>query len=178
LDQYFFPYYKRDVEDGTITKAQALELLECLWLKLAESKRVTAEYLTFAHNGYPAWMSVTVGGQTADGYDASNDISYMLLDVSSNLQIHEPTVSARIHKRTPDRFLMACCEAIKAHGGGHPSLFNDEVIIPSQLAYVPRITKEDAYDYCVVGCVDISFAGRGTEGLPYHASGPVPIYLR
>lgn len=169
LDQYFFPYYKKDVEDGTITKAQALELLECLWLKLAESKRVTAEYLTFAHNGYPAWMSVTVGGQTADGYDASNDISYMLLDVSSNLQIHEPTVSARIHKRTPDRFLMACCEAIKAHGGGHPALFNDEVIIPSQLAYVPRITKEDAYDYCVVGCVDISFAGRGTEGLPYHA---------
>ena len=169
LDQYFFPYYKKDVEDGTITEARALELLECLWLKLAESKRVTAEYLTFAHNGYPAWMSVTVGGQTADGYDASNDISYMLLDVSSNLQIHEPTVSARIHKRTPDRFLMACCEAIKAHGGGHPSLFNDEVIIPSQLAYVPRITKEDAYDYCVVGCVDISFAGRGTEGLPYHA---------
>jgi pyruvate formate-lyase/glycerol dehydratase family glycyl radical enzyme len=169
LDQYFFPYYKKDVEDGTITKAQALELLECLWLKLAESKRVTADYLTFAHNGYPAWMSVTVGGQTADGYDASNDISYMLLDVSSNLQIHEPTVSARIHKRTPDKFLMACCEAIKAHGGGHPSLFNDEVIIPSQLAYVPRITKEDAYDYCVVGCADISFAGRGTEGIPYHA---------
>jgi formate C-acetyltransferase len=64
---------------------------------------------------------------------------------------------------------MACCEAIKAHGGGHPSLFNDEVIIPSQLAYVPRIIKEDAYDYCVVGCADISFAGRGTEGLPYHA---------
>jgi pyruvate formate-lyase/glycerol dehydratase family glycyl radical enzyme len=169
LDQYFLPYYKKDVEDGTITKAQALELLECLWLKLAESKRVTADYLTFAHNGYPAWMSVTVGGQTADGYDASNDISYMLLDVSSNLQIHEPTVSARIHKRTPDKFLMACCEAIKAHGGGHPSLFNDEVIIPSQLAYVPRITKEDAYDYCVVGCADISFAGRGTEGIPYHA---------
>ena len=168
LDQYFFPFYKKDVEDGTITEAQALELLECLWLKLAESKRVTSKTHTFAHNGYPAWMSVTVGGQTADGYDASNDISYMLLDVSSNLQIHEPTVSARIHKRTPERFLMACCEAIKAHGGGHPSLFNDEVIIPSQLAYVPHITKEDAYDYCVIGCADISFAGRGTEGIPYH----------
>ncbi len=168
LDQYFFPYYEKDVEEGTITRGQALELLECLWLKLAECKRVTSKTHTFAHNGYPTWMSVTVGGQTEDGYDATNDVSYLLLDVSSNLQIHEPTVSARIHKRTPEKFLMACCEAIKAHGGGHPSLFNDEVIIPSQLAYVPHITKEDAYDYCVIGCADISFAGRGTEGIPYH----------
>ena len=169
LDQYFYPYYKKDIDCGTITKDQALELLECLWLKLSESKRVAAEFLTFAHFGYPSWLAVTVGGQTADGYDASNEISYMLLDVSSNLRVHEPTVTARLHKRTPDKFLMACCEAIKAHGGGLPSLFNDDVIIPSQLAYVPRITKEDAYDYCVIGCCDISFAGRGTEGIPYHA---------
>ena len=169
LDQYFFPYYKRDIEGETITKEQALELLECLWLKLAESNRVAGEVLTFAHNGYPSWIQVPVGGQTADGYDAANEISYMLLDVSSNLQLHEPTVSARINKRTTDRFLLSCCEAIKVHGGGHPALFNDEVIIPSQMAYVPGVTKEDAYDYCVIGCSEISFAGRGTEGLPYHA---------
>jgi pyruvate formate-lyase/glycerol dehydratase family glycyl radical enzyme len=169
LDQYFYPYYKRDVEEGTITKEQALELLECLWLKLAESNRVAGEILTFAHNGYPAWIQVPVGGQTRDGYDATNELSYLLLDVSSNMQLHEPTVSARIHKRTPDKFLMSCCEAIVAHGGGHPALFNDEVIIPSQLAYVPGMTKEDAYDYCVIGCSEISLAGKGTEGLPYHA---------
>ena len=169
LDQYFYPYYKKDIEGRSITKEQALELLECLWLKLTESKRVAPEFLTFAHTGYPAWMAATVGGQTADGYDASNEISYILLEVSSNLKVHEPTVTARLHKRTPDKFLMACCEAIKAHGGGHPALFNDEVIIPSQLAYVPHITKDDANDYCVMGCCDISFAGRGTEGIPYHA---------
>ena len=169
LDQYFFPYYKKDVENGSITKEHALELLECLWLKLAESNRVAPELLTFAHNGYPAWIQVPVGGQTADGYDATNEISYMLLDVSSNMQLHEPTVSARIHKRTPDTFLMSCCEAIKAHGGGHPALFNDDVIIPSQLAYVPGMTKEDAYDYSVIGCSEIALAGKGTEGIPYHA---------
>ncbi len=169
LDQYFYPYYKKDIEAGALIKEQALELLECLWLKLAESNRVAPEVLTFAHNGYPAWIQVPVGGQTADGYDAANEISYMLLDVSSNMQLHEPTVSARIHKRASDRFVLACCEAIKAHGGGHPALFNDEVIIPSQMAYVPGVTKEDAYDYCVIGCSEISFAGRGTEGLPYHA---------
>ena len=130
---------------------------------------MVSEVLTYAHNGYPFWIQVPIGGQTVDGYDATNELSYLLLDVSSNMQLHEPTVSARIHKRTPDKFLMKCCEAIKAHGGGHPALFNDEVIIPSQLAYVPGMTKEDAYDYCVIGCSEIAFAGKGTEGIAYHA---------
>ena len=169
LDQYCFPYYEKDLKEGVISKDQALELLECLWLKVAESNRAAPEVLTYAHNGYPFWIQVPIGGQTADGYDATNELSYLLLDVSSNMQLHEPAVSARIHKRTTDKFLMKCCEAIKAHGGGHPALFNDEVIIPSQLTYVPGITKEDAYDYCIIGCSEISFAGKGTEGIPYHA---------
>lgn len=169
LDQYCYPLYEKDIREGTITRDGALELLECLWLKIAESNRVTSERATYVHNGYPFWIQVPIGGQTSDGYDATNDLSYLLLDVSSNMRLHEPTVSARVHKRTPDRFLMSCCEAIKAHGGGHPALFNDEVIIPSQLAYVPGITKEDAYDYCIIGCSEITFAGKGTEGIPYHA---------
>ena len=169
LDQYFFPHYKKDLEDGAITEAQALEMLECLWIKLAESRRVSPEMGTFALNGYPIWMALTVGGQTGDGYDATNDISYMFLDVSSNLQLHEPMLTARLHKRSPDRFLMACCEANKAHGGGLPALFNDEPIIESQLVHVPRMTKEDACDYSIVGCSDVLCAGKGTEGLPYQA---------
>jgi formate C-acetyltransferase len=169
LDQYFFPYYEQDLKAGETTREQALELLECLWIKLAESRRVSPEMGTFALNGYPIWMALTVGGQTADGYDATNDISYMFLDVSSNLRIHEPMLTARLHKRSPDRFLMACCEANKAHGGGLPALFNDEPIIESQLAHVPYMTKEDANDYSIVGCSDIVTAGKGTEGLPYQA---------
>ncbi len=169
LDQYCYPHYARDLQQGIITREEALELLECLWLKIAESNRVVSETHTYQHAGYPFWIQVPVGGQTPDGYDATNDLSYLLLDVSSNMQLHEPTVSARIHRRTPEGFLMKCCEAIKAHGGGHPALFNDEVIIPSQLAYVPGITKEDAYDYCIIGCSEITFAGKGTEGIPYHA---------
>jgi len=169
LDQYCFPFYEKDIRSGAMTKDQALEFLECLWLKLAESNIVAMEILTYAHNGYPFWIQVPIGGQTADGYDATNDLSYLLLDVSSNMQLHEPTVSARIHRRTPDKFLMKCCEAIKNHGGGHPALFNDEVIIPSQLAYVPGITKEDAYNYCIIGCSEITFSGKGTEGIAHHA---------
>jgi formate C-acetyltransferase len=169
LDQYCYSYYEKDIREGVITKSQALELLECLWLKLSESNRVAPELLTTNHYGYPFWVQVPIGGQTADGYDATNELSYLLLDVSTNMQLAEPTVSARIHNRTPDKFLMKCCEAIKSHGGGHPALFNDEVIIPSQLANVPGITKEDAYDYTIIGCSEIVFAGKGTEGIPYHA---------
>jgi formate C-acetyltransferase len=167
LDQYCFPYYEKDIKEGTITKEEALELLECLWLKLAESNRVSPELMTLNHYGYPFWIQVPIGGQTLDGYDATNELSYLLLEVSTNLQLAEPTVSARIHNRTPDKFLMKCGEAIKSHGGGHPALFNDEVIIPSQLANVPGITKEDAYDYCIIGCSEIAYAGKGTEGFAY-----------
>jgi pyruvate formate-lyase/glycerol dehydratase family glycyl radical enzyme len=169
LDQYCLPYYEKDIREGATTKAQALELLECLWLKLAESNRASPELLTLNHYGYPFWVQVPIGGQTADAYDATNELSYLLLDVSTNMQIAEPTVSARIHNRTPEKFLMKCGEAIKRHGGGHPALFNDEVIIPSQLANVPGITKEDAYDYSIIGCSEIAFAGKGTEGIAAHA---------
>jgi formate C-acetyltransferase len=169
FDQYFLPYYQKDTREDALTRAQALELLECLWLKLAESNRVSPELLTLNHYGYPFWVQVPIGGQTADGYDATNELSYLLLEVSTNMQLAEPTVSARIHNRTPDKFLMECGEAIKRHGGGHPALFNDEVIIPSQLANVPGITKEDAYDYSIIGCSEIAFAGKGTEGIAAHA---------
>ena len=169
LDQYCFPFYERDIREGVITGEQALELLECLWLKLAESNRAAGQMYTIAHYGYPFWVQVPIGGQTGDGYDATNELSYLILDVSTNMQLAEPTVSARIHNRTPEQFLMKCCEAIKSHGGGNPALFNDEVIIPSQLANVPGMTKEDAYNYTIVGCSEIVSAGKGTEGIPYHA---------
>jgi formate C-acetyltransferase len=167
LDQYCLPFYERDIEEGVITKAQALEFLECLWLKLAESNRASPELLTMNHNGYPFWAQVTIGGQTADGYDATNELSCLVLDATTNMQLADPTLSARIHNRTPDKFLMKCGEAIRTHGGGLPALFNDEVVIPSQLANVPDMTKEDAYDYCVIGCSEISFGGKGTEGFAY-----------
>jgi len=169
LDQYCLPFYEKDLEDGLLTREQAVELFECLWLKLAESNRAFCELHTLNHFGYPFWTQTPIGGQTVDGYDATNELSYLVLEVSNNMQLANPTVSARIHNRTPDDFLLKCGEAVRTHGGGHPALFNDEVIIPSQLANVPGITKEDAYDYSVIGCSEIAFAGKGTEGIAAHA---------
>jgi pyruvate formate-lyase/glycerol dehydratase family glycyl radical enzyme len=169
LDQYFLPFYEKDLTEGVMTRAQALELLECLWLKLAETNRAAPALLSAAHYGYPMWVQISIGGQTRDGSDATNELSYLFLDVSTNMQLAEPTVSARIHNRTPAKFLMKCGEAIRSHGGGHPALFNDEVIIPGQLANVEGMTIEDAYDYSIMGCSEVVCAGKGTEGLPYHA---------
>jgi formate C-acetyltransferase len=169
IDQYCLPFYEKDLAEGIVTVEQAVELFECLWLKLAESNRVFCELHTLNHFGYPFWIQAPIGGQTVDGYDATNELSYLVLEVSNNMQLANPTVSARIHNRTPDEFLLKCGEAVRIHGGGQPALFNDEVIIPSQLANVPGITKEDAYDYNVIGCSEIAFAGKGTEGIAAHA---------
>ena len=161
LDQLCLPYYEQDLRVGTLTRAQAVELLECLWLKLAEANRVGEEIYSYM-GGYQLWIHVTLSGQTADGDDATNPLSYVMLDVTGNMKLPKPTVSARVHKRTPEEFLMRCCETIKAHGGGMPALLNDEVIIASRLAYEPGITKEDAYDWSIIGCVEPGIEGKGS----------------
>jgi formate C-acetyltransferase len=161
LDQLCLPYYQRDLRDDALTKEQAIELLECLWLKLAEVNRVGEEIYSYM-GGYQLWIHVTLGGQTADGDDATNELSHLMLDVTGGLKLPKPTVSARVHKRTPEDFLIKCCETIKAHGGGMPALLNDEVIIASRLAYEPGITKEDAYDWSIIGCVEPGIEGKGS----------------
>jgi len=161
LDQLCLPYYQRDLRDAALTKEQAIELLECLWLKLAEVNRVGEEIYSYM-GGYQLWIHVTLSGQTTDGDDATNELSYLMLDVTGNLKMPKPTVSARIHKRTPEDFLIKCCQTIKSHGGGMPALLNDEVIIASRLAYEPGITKEDAYDWSIIGCVEAGIEGKGS----------------
>ncbi len=161
LDQLCLPYYKRELRDGVLTREQAIELLECLWLKLAEANRVGEEIYSYM-GGYQLWIHVTLGGQTADGDDATNELSHLMLDVTGNMKLPKPTVSARIHKRTPQDFLIKCCETIKTHGGGMPALLNDETIIASRLAYEPGITKEDAYDWSIIGCVEPGIEGKGS----------------
>jgi formate C-acetyltransferase len=161
LDQLCLPYYERDLREELLTREQAMELLECMWLKLAEVNRVGEEIYSYM-GGYQLWIHITLGGQTPDGDDATNTLSHLMLDVTGNMKLPKPTVSARIHKRTPEKLLIHCCETIKAHGGGMPALLNDEVVIPSRLAYEPGITKEDAYDWSIIGCVEAGIEGKGS----------------
>jgi pyruvate formate-lyase/glycerol dehydratase family glycyl radical enzyme len=157
LDQYLYPYYQADVVAGRLAPESAQEILELLWLKLFSIIKIRPWDHTRFGIGYTTYQNVTVGGQTPDGADATNELSYMVLAAIRDVRLTQPNVSARIHAGTPDRFLMECARTIRL-GFGMPAMKNDEIIIPSLLE--KGVTPEDAYDYAIVGCVEASVPGR------------------
>jgi len=157
FDQYTYPFYKADLEAGRITRAQALEILESLWLKLFSIIKVRPWDHTRFGIGYPTYQNVTIGGQTENGQDATNDISFMVLETIRNIRLTQPNVSARIHTGTSDRFLMECAKTIKL-GFGMPAMKNDEIIIPALLE--KGVDPADAYNYAIVGCVETAVPGK------------------
>ena len=160
MDQHFQPYYKQDREAGKITEAQAMELLECMWVGMAEFIDMYISPTGGAFNeGYAHWEAVTVGGQTPDGRDASNDLTYLILKSKREFPLHYPDLAARIHSRAPERYLWDVAETIK-YGSGFPKLINDEEIVP---LYVSKgATFEEALDYAVSGCTEARMPNRDT----------------
>jgi pyruvate formate-lyase/glycerol dehydratase family glycyl radical enzyme len=157
LDQYLYPFYQADTAAGRLTGEGAQEILELLWLKLFSIIKIRPWDHTRFGIGYPTYQNVTIGGQTADGADATNELSDMVLAAIRDVRLTQPNVSARIHAGTPDRFLMECARTIKL-GFGMPALKNDEIIIPALLE--KGVAPEDAYNYAIVGCVEAAVPGR------------------
>ena len=157
FDQYIYPFYQADLAAGRITRDGALELLELLWLKLFAINKVRPWDHTRYGIGYATYQNVTIGGQTADGRDATNELSYMVLETIRAVRLTQPNVSARIHAGTPDRFLIECARTIRL-GFGMPAIKNDEIIIPALLE--KGVRSEDAYNYAIVGCVEASVPGK------------------
>jgi pyruvate formate-lyase/glycerol dehydratase family glycyl radical enzyme len=158
IDQYLYPYYEKDKEEGRITDDDALVLLESIWIGMARCTDVYAKpgqpTLT---DGFAHWEATNIGGLTRDGRDATNELSYLILQSKREFPLNYPDLSARIHSRTPDAFLHAICETIK-EGTGFPKLFFDEEIIPSLLAKGADI--EEANDYNVTGCTEVKMLDR------------------
>ena len=150
MDQFLYPYLKRDLESGSITLEGALEIIESLWLKFnqivylrnAESARYFA--------GFPIGFNVALGGRTVDGEDASNLLSYLFLRAQAHVGLPQPNLSARLHRNSPDSLLDECGRVIGL-GSGMPQLFNDESVIPALRAQ--GIALSDAVNYAIVGCV-------------------------
>ncbi len=157
FDQYTYPFYKADLQAGSLTADQAQELLELLWLKLFSVIKVRPWSHTRFGIGYPTYQNVTIGGQTPYGHDATNDVTYLVLDTIRETRLPQPNVSARIHAGTPDRFLIECARTIKL-GMGMPALNNDEIIVPALLE--KGVRAEDALDYAIVGCVEVAVPGK------------------
>ncbi len=166
FDQYLYPYYQADLAAGRLTREQALELVECFWIKCCEINKAREWNSVHFMSGYPLFQTVTLGGQTPDGRDASNDLSYVCLEATGNLQLPQPTVVVRVHDGSPDEFLLAAARCVLRHGGGMPGFFSDEVTVPALLNVGLKL--EDARDWCVMGCSEFQVAGKfntGTGGL-------------
>jgi formate C-acetyltransferase len=158
IDQYLYPFYEADIAQGRITREEALELLECLWIGMARNVEIytTAGELSYTE-GYAHWEATTIGGQTKEGRDATNELSHLMLQSKREFPLNYPDLAARIHAQTPDSFLHAVCQTIK-EGTGFPKLFFDEEIIPLFLA--KGAETDEANDYCIAGCTEAKLLNR------------------
>lgn len=158
IDQYFYPYYKKDIDEGRLTRDEALEFLECLWIGMARNVDIYTAPGNFSYtDGYAHWEATTLGGVDRDGKDATNELSYLILESKREFPLNYPDLAARIHAQTPEPFLHAIAETIR-EGTGFPKLFFDEEIIPLFLAKGAEIAE--ANDYCICGCTEAKMLNR------------------
>ena len=157
MDQYLYPYYKSDLENGRITPEKARELLLCFSAKAAEHVFLLSESVSQYHGGYLVVQAGIIGGMDKKGGDATNDLTYIMLDVMEESGLRDPNYQARVHRGSPDRYLDRVVEVAKK-GNGVPALFNDEASISSLVAN--GYPEEEARDYAVVGCVELALPGR------------------
>lgn len=164
FDQYMWPFYKKDVlDEKTITREQALEMLECLYLKSCEVYEVRDNWYATAFAGYPMWQILVVGGQTREGKDASNDLSLLCLQAADELQTTQPVMALRVCKDTPRELIRFGCKMVQ-EGQANPGFFNDETAI--KMALGKGGTLEEARDWTIVGCIQAGPGGGGTDGSP------------
>ena len=157
FDQYMYPYYNRDIKNGTIKKSEALELLTCLWIKTLTINKVRSQAHTLSSAGSPMYQNVTIAGQTTDKKDAVNDLSFLVLKSVAQTRLTQPNLTVRYHKNINKHFLDECVEVMRL-GFGMPALNNDEIIIPSFMDW--QVKEEDAYNYSAIGCVETAVPGK------------------
>lgn len=147
MDQYLYPYYLTDINNGSITSEFAIELLASVFIKIGEHNHF---------EGCDDVVNICIGGVDINGNDASNELSYAVLEAVKRVNIPGPNLSARIHRNTPKEFLLACLDVIGT-GIGYPAMMNDEINIPALLKVGYQL--EHARDYCMVGCIENFIGG-------------------
>ncbi len=157
MDQYLNPYYERDLASGRITESQAEELMCNLWLKTYTINKIRSWSHTQFSAGSPLYQNVTVGGQTPEGKDAVNPMSWLILRTVARCHLTQPNLTVRYHKGLPDDFLRECVEVVRC-GFGMPAFNNDEIIIPSFIN--KGVKPQDAYNYSAIGCVETAVPGK------------------
>ena len=160
FDQYMYPYFKKDFESGKITMEFAQELMDCVWIKLNDMSKVRDAASAAGFAGYSMFQNLIAGGQTKDGLDATNELSFMCIQATMHVFLPQPSFSVRVWNGSPHEFLVKAAELTRT-GIGLPAYYNDEVIIP---ALIQRgLSMEDARDYNIIGCVEPQKSGK-TDG--------------
>ena len=157
FDQYMYPYYKKDMENGSLSEESALELLTCLWIKTLTVNKVRSQAHTLSSDGSQMYQNVTIGGQTTDKKDAVNELSFTVLKSVAQTRLTQPNLTVRYHANLNKKFFDECIEVMKL-GFGMPALNNDEIIIPSFINW--GVKEEDAYNYSAIGCVETAVPGK------------------
>lgn len=160
FDQYMYPFYEKDILSGKLTREDAQELIDCIWVKLNDLNKCRDAASAEGFAGYSLFQNLIVGGQTAEGRDATNDLSFMCITASEHVFLPQPSLSIRVWNGSSRELLMRAAQLTRT-GIGLPAYYNDEVIIP---ALVNRgISMEDARNYNIIGCVEPQVSGK-TDG--------------
>jgi formate C-acetyltransferase len=158
LDQHLFPFYKRGLEDGTLTREKAKELLQCLWIKFNNEPAPPKVGVTAEESAtYTDFANINLGGLKPDGSDGVNELSYLILDVIDEMRLVQPSTNIQLSKRSPDGFLKRACEIIRK-GWGQPSIFNTDLIIEELVRQGKAV--EDARSGGISGCVETGCFGK------------------
>ncbi|MCQ2131180.1 MAG: glycyl radical protein [Bacteroidales bacterium] len=158
IDQHLWPFYEKQLAEGTITRDQAKELLSCLWIKFNNQPAPPKVGITAKESGtYNDFTNINIGGITRDGEDGSNELSYVILEIQEELHELQPGLSIHISEKTPDEFLLAGCRVIR-QGFGYPSVFNPDTYTKELMRQGK--SREDANEGGCSGCIEVGAFGK------------------
>lgn len=160
FDQYMYPYYEKDIREGRITREEVLELLEILRIKNMKLNRVSGQANRTKNAGMAKWYNWTISGTKADGSDATNELSYLLLEAAKETKLPHHTVTVRVHENTPTELLVKALECVRT-GIGMPAFVGDQSYINffTSQSENNKLSLEEARDWCCTGCVDGNIPG-------------------
>jgi len=158
LDRHLYPFYRKGLEDGSLTREQAEELLQCLWIKFNNQPAPPKVGVTAAESGtYTDFSQINLGGINEDGTDGVNEVTYLLLDVIEDMRLVQPSPSVQVSRENPDRFIKRAARIIRT-GFGQPSVFNADLIVQELLRQGKSLA--DARNGGTSGCVETGAFGK------------------
>lgn len=157
VDQYMYPFYRADIDAGRLTPCEAFDIAGCMLIKMSEMMWVTSEGSSKFFAGYQPFVNMCVGDLTREGRDATNELTYLLMDAVRHVKIYQPSLATRVHNKSPRKYLEKIVDVVRA-GMGFPAVHFDDTHIKMMLA--KGVSMEDARDYCLMGCVEPQKSGR------------------